>query len=85
MMGTWLQAGEFIAILTGGGRMAMVNATGGHFAAAVAATRLRRRRFGRVELLPVDTQLPEMVARLNLFRPAILASYASTAAMLAGE
>ncbi|BBL79046.1 hypothetical protein Rxycam_00636 [Rubrobacter xylanophilus DSM 9941] len=82
MLSAWLGIGDVIGILAGGGRMAMVNAMGGHFASAVAATRLRGKR---VQVFPVDMPLPEMVAQLNRFRPVIVASYASMAALLAGE
>jgi hypothetical protein len=37
MLTTWLSAGDFIRIVAGEGRLAMVMATGGHFASAVAA------------------------------------------------
>ena len=37
MLTAWLGAGDFIRIVAGGGRMAMVMATGGHFASAVTA------------------------------------------------
>jgi phenylacetate-CoA ligase len=85
MLSAWLTFGDVIRLLLGGGRLTMVNAMGGHFASAVAATRLHRRRGKRLQVVPVDLPLPEMVARLNQFRPAILASYASMAALLAGE
>lgn len=82
MLSIWLGTGDVIGILAGGGRMAMVNAMGGHFASAVAASRLRGKR---VRVFPVNMPLPEMVARLNRFRPVVVASYASMAALLAGE
>ncbi|RKN50301.1 phenylacetate--CoA ligase family protein [Micromonospora endolithica] len=84
MMTAWLNARDVIRIVAGGGRMAMVTATGGHFASTVAAARLRRRG-DRVAVIPVGTPLPEMVARLNRFRPLVLAPYASIGALLAGE
>lgn len=85
MLSAWLTARDVIGILARGGRLAMVNAMGGHFASAVAATRLRRRRGNRVEVYPVQMPLPEMVAELNRFRPAILTPYASMGALLATE
>lgn len=88
MLSAWLNVGDLIRILAGGGRMAMVNATGGHFASAVAATRLRkgsRRRGQVIQVFSVHTPLPKLVAELNRFRPAIVAPYASMAALLAGE
>lgn len=57
MLSTWLDAGDLIRIVARGGRMAMVMATGGHFASAVAAARLRKGRLGRkiVGVFPVQT------------------------------
>ena len=65
----------------------MVVATGGHFATAVAAARLRsnplRRRL--ISVLSVHTAMPELVAQLNQLQPAILAPYATVGLLLAGE
>jgi len=75
-------------LLAGGGRLAMVIATGGHFASVVAATRLRqssRRRARAIQVFPVDTPLPDLVAALNQFRPVIVAPYASMGRLLAAE
>ena len=82
-----LDFGDLIRIIARGGRMAMVMATGGHFASAVAAARLRKGRLGRkiVGVFPVQTPLPELVAQLNRFRPVVVAPYASMAALLASE
>lgn len=63
----------------------MVMATGGHFASAVAAARLKNSRGGRLEVLSVHMPLRELVTRLNQFRPVLLAPYASMAALLASE
>jgi phenylacetate-coenzyme A ligase PaaK-like adenylate-forming protein len=88
MMSAWLSIGDIVGMVQGGGRTAMVMATGGHFASAVAAARLRKgHRWHRkiIGVFPVQTPLPELVARLNRFRPAIVAPYASMAALLASE
>ncbi|WP_336028606.1 phenylacetate--CoA ligase family protein [Geodermatophilus sp. FMUSA9-8] len=87
MITNWLRPNDGARIIAGGARMAMVTAAGGHFASAAAAARLRRSRRGarRVRLFAVQTPLPELVAQLNDFRPAILAPYATTAALLATE
>ena len=85
MLSAWLTVRDVIRIIVGGGRMAMINATGGHFASAIAAVRLSRRLGKAIQVLPVHMPLAEMVTRLNQFRPAILAPYASMAALLAGE
>ena len=86
-LSAWLGIGDVIRILAGGGRISMVMATGGHFASAIAAARLRKSRWGRraVQMLSVHTPLPELVPELNRFRPAILAPYASVGALLARE
>lgn len=85
MLTAWLGAGDFIRIVAGGGSMAMVMATGGHFASAVAAARLKTSRGRRLEVLSVHMPLQELVTRLNQFRPVLLAPYASMAALLASE
>lgn len=85
MLSTWLGLGDIVRIILRGGRMAMVNATGGHFASAVAARRLTRNGSQRVAVFPVRMPLPEMVAGLNDFRPALIAPYASMGALLASE
>lgn len=87
MLSAWLDAGDLIRIIARGGRMAMVMAAGGHFASAVAAARLRKGRLSRklVGVFPVQTPLPELVAQLNRFRPAVVDAYASMAALLASE
>jgi phenylacetate-CoA ligase len=73
------------------GRLALVIATGGHFASATAAARLGADtagdggRGGRTRAFPVAAPLPELVAQLNAFQPAVLAPYATTAMLLATE
>lgn len=85
MLSAWLDLVDIIRILASGGRLAMVIATDGHFASTVAATRLRGRRRERIQVFPVHTLLPETIARLTRFRPAILAPYASMGTLLARE
>ncbi|MGE3661799.1 MAG: phenylacetate--CoA ligase family protein [Pseudonocardia sp.] len=87
MLSTWLNASALPRLIAGRGRLVMVTATGGHFASAAAAARLRRSSRGRrrVRALSVHTPLPELVAQLNAFPPAVLAPYATTAALLATE
>lgn len=85
MLSDWLTAGDVLRIIIGRGRLAMVMATGGHFASTVASARLRRRFPKGVLALSAHMPLPELVARLNRFRPALLTPYASMAALLASE
>lgn len=84
-MGDWLSPADILKIIARRGRLAMVMATGGHFASAVAAARLKKWRGKRVEALSANMPMAELVARLNRFQPALLAPYASMAAMLADE
>jgi len=66
------------------GRVALVVATGGHFASAAAAVRLGAGG-GRRRIFSVDPPLAELVARLDEFQSAVLAPYATTAALPAGR
>lgn len=75
-------------LLGAGDRHALVTATGGHFASVVSFERLRRlnpwlasvsRIFSLLQ--PVDA----LVQALNAFRPTVLATYPTAAAMLADE
>lgn len=86
MLSSWLSPKDFLYILARRGRTAMVIATGGHFASATAAAALRRGP-GRaiIGVFPAQTPMPDLTARLNAFRPAILAPYASAGRLLAAE
>lgn len=85
MLSAWLRGSDIFRIISGGGRLAMVNAMGGHFASAIAAARLRQRSAHRVQVFPVSMPPPEMAEELNRFRPTILSAYASMGALLAAE
>ena len=86
MLSSWLGFGDFIKLLSGGGRTSMVMATGGHFASAVAAARLRKGSAAKaVQALSVHMPMAELVERLNQHRPVLVAPYASVAALLANE
>ncbi|GIK49926.1 MAG: coenzyme F390 synthetase [Alphaproteobacteria bacterium] len=88
MLSSWLGVGDLIKVLLGGGRMSMVVATGGHFASAVAAARLRKGSAARakaIQVLSVHMPIAELVERLNQHRPVLVAPYASLAALLADE
>lgn len=85
MLSTWLNFSDVLRIILSGRRLAMVNAMGGHFASAVAATRLLKRGSKWFQVFPVNTPLPEMVKKLNEFRPVLVASYASIARLLANQ
>ncbi len=81
----WLSPLDFAKIVKGQGKMAMVMATGAHFASATAAAKLAKSRGDRFLGLSAHRPLPELVDELNKFQPALLAPYASMAAMLATE
>ena len=87
MLGSWLTATDVARIVARRGRIAMVIATGGHFASATAGAALRKNRLrrNRIGVFGVHTPMPELVAALNAFRPAILAPYAGVGALLATE
>lgn len=84
-IGDWLSMGDILKIIARRGRTAIIMATGGHFASAVAAARLKKRQGSRLEAISAHMPLGEIVERLNRFRPAMLAPYASMGAMLADE
>ena len=84
-IGDWLSPSDVLRIIARRGRMAIVMATGGHFASAVAAARLKKRRGNGVEALSTHMPMAELVARLNRFQPALVTPYASMAALLADE
>ncbi len=75
-------------VITGIGPIAFVGATQGHFASVCTIERLRRlgplaaacmRSFSFMQ------PMAQLVAQLNAYRPAVLASYPSTASLLADE
>ena len=84
-IGDWLSLRDILRIIARRGRTAIIMATGGHFASAVAAARLKKCRGRRLEALSAHMPMAELVERLNRFQPAMLAPYASIAALLADE
>lgn len=87
MVQAWTGVADVLKIVAGGRRLAMVADLGHHSATSVAAARLLKSpsRRKRIKLLSVRTPLPELVAELNAFGPALLAPYASMAKLLASE
>lgn len=88
MMLDWVGLLGLLRIVGKRGRVSQVMATGGHFASSVAGARMRsksRWAARRVQVLSVHSPLPELVAALNAFQPAVLAPYASMASLLADE
>ena len=87
LLRAWLGLGDLLRILVSGGRLAMTVAPGSHSATADAAARVRKTRWGRTRILALSVYAPlhETVTRLNDFRPAVLALYASVGKLLAVE
>ncbi|HKU85266.1 MAG TPA: phenylacetate--CoA ligase family protein [Casimicrobiaceae bacterium] len=69
-----------------GGRAALVAATGDHFASIASWQRVcRGSPWPNARAFSVMDPLPELVAALNDYQPAFLASYPTTLGLLAGE
>ena len=69
-----------------GGRAALVAAVGEHFASTVSWTRGGRSLFGfAMRALSIMDPLPDLVAELDAFAPAFLASYPTMLSLLADE
>ena len=73
-------------LFVNGGRAALIAATGDHFASVVSWERVcRGNPWPNARVFSVMDPLPELVAALNEYQPAFLASYPTTLAMLAEE
>ena len=79
--------GRYLAsLLTQGGRAALIAATGDHFASIASWQRVcRGTPWPNARAFSVMEPMPALVAQLNAYRPAYLASYPTTLAMLAAE
>ncbi|MGE5169863.1 MAG: hypothetical protein ACM3JC_05765 [Rudaea sp.] len=80
-------AGRYaLGFLSKGGRAALVAATGDHFASIASWQRVcRGSPWPSARAFSVMDPLPELVAALNRYQPAFLASYPTTLALLAAE
>lgn len=88
MMTTWLTAGDFIKIIARGMRTATPIATGGHFIQFASTARQQQagsRHAQTHRVFSVQRPLPELVAGLNAYSPAILKGYTSVISLLASE
>ncbi|WP_131741204.1 phenylacetate--CoA ligase family protein [Actinomadura roseirufa] len=86
--GGWLTPADALAVARGGGRVAWVLATGGHFGSSTVLPASRRGGLpdGRaLKVLSVFSPMPELVERLNRYQPNILVGYAGQISLLAGE
>lgn len=73
-------------LLAGGGRAALVAATGDHFASIASWQRLSRRiPWHGARSFSIMEPLPRLVAGLNRYRPAFLAGYPTVLSLLADE
>ncbi|MEU7576917.1 phenylacetate--CoA ligase family protein [Streptomyces sp. NPDC041068] len=71
-----------------GGRFAQLVATGGHYVGYAGYSRTVRESAVRGKLVrafSVHVPMPELVARLNAYRPAVLIGYAGVITLLAAE
>ncbi|MBP2677307.1 MAG: CoF synthetase [Deltaproteobacteria bacterium] len=85
---TLIAAGDFGHFFWNRARTATIIATGGHFASSVVDALVRSRHpklAGRNRTFSLMAPLPELVRALNEFRPAVVGSYPTALAVLAGE
>ncbi|WP_037368289.1 phenylacetate--CoA ligase family protein [Amycolatopsis orientalis] len=83
-----LGAGPIAGMLARGFRLALVGATGGHYVSFAGYTQATRESAWRRRILrafSVHLPMPELVARLNAYRPAAVIGYASVIRLLAAE
>ncbi len=84
----WLTGRQWLQLLGRQARWAVVVGTGGHFAGEGWVAYLSRRHWWRRRTwraFSLQRPLPELVAELNGFQPAILTSYPSAMELLAAE
>lgn len=88
-LGRGLLAPGFLGgLLFGGGRYAMVAATGGHFAGVASVERMRLAApalADRLRVFSILEPLPRLVEALNEYQPSFIATYPSAASLLAAE
>ncbi|HET7318642.1 MAG TPA: phenylacetate--CoA ligase family protein [Nitrospirota bacterium] len=85
---TLIAAGAFRPFWRNRARTATIITTGGHFASSVVEALVRTRYprlAGRNRTFSLMAPLPELVRGLNEFRPAVVGSYPTALAVLAGE
>jgi len=85
MLGSWLSWRDIIRVIVNGWRIGLVFAIGTPFATGVGITRFRQRLGKAFQAFSVHTPLPELVAKLNKFKPGIFMSYATVTKLLASE
>ena len=86
LSGTRLAAPYAWGLVARGGRAALIAATGDHFASIASWQRMcRGRPWPNARAFSVMDPLPRLVAELNAYQPAFLASYPTVLAQLADE
>ncbi|MBN6039034.1 phenylacetate--CoA ligase family protein [Amycolatopsis sp. 195334CR] len=88
VMAGWLGAGGLLRVAARGGKLAQLVATGGHYvgyASYVQVTSESRWQGKIVRAFSVHTPMPELVAQLNRYNPAVIVGYASAIQLLAAE
>ncbi|PSJ29147.1 CoF synthetase [Streptosporangium nondiastaticum] len=85
---SWLGPAGMLRATVRGARFAQLVATGGHYASYAGYSRVVREGGRRGKLLrafSVHMPMPQLVAELNAYRPAIVIGYTSTIMLLAAE
>ncbi|WP_370417023.1 phenylacetate--CoA ligase family protein [Streptomyces sp. QH1-20] len=85
---SWLGPSGTLRATARGGRFAQLVAVGGHYAGFAGYSRLIREGGWRGKLLrafSVQTPMPQLVAQLNAYQPAIVIGYSSTIMLLTAE
>ncbi|MCF3106554.1 phenylacetate--CoA ligase family protein [Streptomyces roseoverticillatus] len=87
-LASWLGPAGIVRATLRGGRFAQLVATGGHYASFAGYSRVVREGGRRGKLLrafSVHMPMPQLVAELNAYRPAVVIGYTSTIMLLAAE
>jgi phenylacetate-coenzyme A ligase PaaK-like adenylate-forming protein len=85
---TLVSAGTLLPFLGNRARTATIIATGGHFASSVVDAHVRSAHpllYGRNRTFSLMDPIPDLVRALNGFQPAVVGSYPTALAVLAGE
>ncbi len=85
MLRKWLGAHEISRIVKNGGRICLALASGTPTITGVSITHFGSYLGKAMRSPSVHTPLPELVAELNKFQPAVLMSYGTMTKLLAGE
>lgn len=88
VMAGWLGAGNLLRVAARGGKLAQLVATGGHYvgyASYAQVTSEGRWQAKIVRAFSVHLPMPDLVAQLNQYNPAIIVGYAGVIQLLAAE